>query len=54
MSLVRKDVGDFQIVAGNPLRLVKMRDKDRLLELERQFLGEEARTVPGANSVGGA
>jgi dTDP-4-amino-4,6-dideoxy-D-glucose acyltransferase len=40
-SFVRKDVAEFEIVAGNPLRLLGVRDR-RVLELEQQYLGESS------------
>jgi acetyltransferase-like isoleucine patch superfamily enzyme len=40
LSLVKRDVEEFTIVAGNPLRVVGRRG-DGLLELERQLLARE-------------
>jgi galactoside O-acetyltransferase len=37
LSFVNKTVPEFTIVAGNPMRLIGKRNKDRLLELERDF-----------------
>jgi galactoside O-acetyltransferase len=39
MSLVRKDVESYAIVAGNPLRRIGTRDGTRLSELEGLYLG---------------
>jgi acetyltransferase-like isoleucine patch superfamily enzyme len=39
LSLVRKSVPEFAIVAGNPLRLIGHRNR-RVLELEKTFLAE--------------
>lgn len=38
-SFVRKNVGEFEIVAGNPLRVLGTRDR-RILDLEREYLSE--------------
>lgn len=37
LSFVNKSVPEFTIVTGNPLRLIGKRNKERLLELEREF-----------------
>jgi galactoside O-acetyltransferase len=38
LSLVKRDVEPFTVVAGAPARQVAVRNRERLLELERQFL----------------
>lgn len=37
LSFVNKDVPEFTIVTGNPLRLIGKRDKENLLKLEKEF-----------------
>jgi acetyltransferase-like isoleucine patch superfamily enzyme len=37
LSFVNKTVPEFTIVAGNPMRLIGKRNKDRLLALEKEF-----------------
>jgi len=41
LTVVRKDVADFAIVAGNPAKILGERGR-QLLELEKQFLAEQA------------
>ena len=41
MSLVRKDVPPYAIVAGNPLRTLGHRSEDRLRQLELEFMREK-------------
>ena len=41
MSLVKKDVDEWQVVAGNPLKFIRYREKEKLLSLESQFLSEK-------------
>jgi dTDP-4-amino-4,6-dideoxy-D-glucose acyltransferase len=40
LSLVRKSIPEFAIVAGNPLRLIGQRNR-RVLDLEKEFLAEK-------------
>ncbi len=41
LSLVRKDVPSFAIVAGNPLRTLGHRNEERLRQLEHEFRSEK-------------
>jgi galactoside O-acetyltransferase len=43
LTFVYKNVRDFQIVSGNPMRVVGTRGQ-RLLELEKEFLGDPQRS----------
>jgi acetyltransferase-like isoleucine patch superfamily enzyme len=38
LSLVKRDVEPFTVVAGTPARQIAVRDRERLLALERRFL----------------
>ena len=41
-SFVNKDVPEFDIVGGTPIRTIGRRNKDRLMEMERTFLADQA------------
>jgi galactoside O-acetyltransferase len=41
LSLVKESIGPYQIVAGNPLRTIGIRDSVRLRNLETQYWGHQ-------------
>lgn len=41
MSLIRKDVPEWHVVAGNPPRIVALRNRSKVLSLERELFLEE-------------
>lgn len=41
LSLVNKNIPEYTVVSGNPLRVVCKRNKERLIEMERRYLNNE-------------
>ena len=44
LSYVNKDVPEFQIVGGTPIRTLGRRNKERLLEMENRFIDQMNKT----------
>lgn len=38
LSLINKDVEEYSVMAGIPIKFIRMRDKNRLHEMEKKFL----------------
>jgi len=41
LSFVNKDVSEFHIVGGTPIKTLGLRNKDRLMEMERLFVADQ-------------